>query len=57
MEIKTTRWSGKLKEDTKKYNRQRRRSQQRRGEQSGKGMVVMEGTEWSDLLQENSNNI
>ena len=29
--------------------RQRRRSQQRRGEQSDKGMVEMERTEWSDI--------
>ena len=35
----------------------RRGSQQRRGEQSGKGMVEMERTEWSDLRQESSNEI
>ncbi len=31
------------------------RSQRRGGEQSGKGMVEMERTEWSDLRQESSN--
>ena len=38
-------------------DRQRRRSQQRRGEQSSKGMVEMERTEWSDLRQESPNEI
>ena len=38
-------------------SRQERRSQQRRGEQSSKGMVEMERTEWSDLRQESSNKI
>ena len=33
------------------------RSQQIRGEQSGKGMAEMERTEWSDLRQENSDKI
>ena len=36
-------------------DRQKRRSPQRRGEQSGKSMVEMERTEWSDLRQESSN--
>ena len=31
--------------------------QQTRGEQSGKGMVKMERTEWSDMRQESSNEI
>ncbi len=34
---------------------EKRRSQQIRGEQSGKGMVEMERTEWSDLRHESSN--
>ena len=38
-------------------DRQKRRSQQSRGEQSSKGMVEMERTEWSDLQQENTNEI
>ena len=33
------------------------RGQQICGEQSGKGMVEMERTEWSDLRQESSNEI
>ena len=36
-------------------DRQERRSQQRRGEQSSKGNVEMERNEWSDLQQESSN--
>ena len=38
-------------------NRQKRWSQQRRGEQSDKGMVEMARTESSDLPQDNSNKI
>ena len=36
-------------------DRQKRRSQQTSGEQSGEGMVEMARAEWSDLRQENSN--
>ena len=36
-------------------DRQRRRSQQRRGEQISKGMVAMERAGWSDIRQESSN--
>ena len=36
-------------------DRQKRRSQQRRGEQSGKGMVERERADWSYLQQESSN--
>ena len=38
-------------------DRQERRSQQRHGEQSGKGMVEIERTEWRDLRQESPNEI
>ena len=38
-------------------DRQERRRQQRRGEQSSKGMVEMERSEWSDLRQESTNEI
>ena len=38
-------------------DRQKRRSQQIRGEQGSKGMVEMERTEWSDLRQESTNEI
>ena len=37
--------------------RQKRRSEQRRGQRIGKDMTEMERTEWSDLLQESSNEI
>ena len=36
-------------------DRQRRRSQHIRGEQSGKGMAEMEIYDWSDVRQETSN--
>ena len=41
----------------KNTNRQKRWSQQRRGEQSDKGMVEMARSESSDLPQDNSNKI
>ena len=38
-------------------DRQTSRSRQRHGEQSSKGMVEMEKSEWSDLRQESANEI